>query len=275
MGSKRYILFILTAVILITLPFSACTFAFPMPDKLPAASLDRSYSNPTEKPYYDADEHSGDDPSVWISGNPNKWDTLPAAIPSISEADMKKFSPDKASDYLAAASLVRHSFEIQSAHLSGGNLYLVIKDSRSIDNVNNAYLYLKNTFSLTDKDILNIPLFTDCFINDGFMFCSEYVYENMKSSSSLNDWLESDNQVNELDLDEVTLPPVPVSEDLKASLIDSNGNYKNMSYSQFKDYVLGGKTESDFDTDGLYLDSIYFNSKDGYITDIFQNYDNE
>ncbi len=51
-----------------------------------------------------------------------------------------------------------------------------------------------------------------------------------------------------------------------ASLLDDNGNYKNMSYAQFKDYVLGGRTESDFDADFM-----YFNFQNGNITDMFQS----
>ncbi len=104
MNSKRKTILILTALILVTLPLSSCTFAFPLPEYLPAATLNTYYSNPTQPPYYDSEDNSGDDPSVWISGNPYKWDTLPAALPSMSAADMSKsFDPDKAADYLPAS----------------------------------------------------------------------------------------------------------------------------------------------------------------------------
>lgn len=186
--------------------------------------------------------------------NPYVWEYLPGSVPEISDDDLDKFNPKKIVDYLAAVG--QHNYRIVKSETTDGKLFLTIEDSRYIF-IDEVYEYLAIDFSLTDAEILKIPIFSECIIKDGEMYVNKDEYEHLHAGDDLNDDYFCFN------IDEITLDPIPVSKDAKITLYDDekSENYE-LTMDEFK-VVLSQITNHD-------LTDMYFKYENGEITKIFQ-----
>jgi len=110
---------------------------------------------------------------------------LPQSIPEISEDDMQAFNPDKTVDYLAEG--LEHQYYIQQAKLVDGTLYINVLDNLFTEDINYEYEYLKETFSLEDDIILDLPAFSGCVIHGGTMYASETAWQDRQQYESYED----------------------------------------------------------------------------------------
>lgn len=187
--------------------------------------------------------------------NPYVWEFLPGSVPEISEEDLAKFDPEKIVDYLAAVG--QHNYRIAKVEESDERLLLTIEDSRYIF-INDAYEYLTIDFSLTDDEILSIPIFKECIIEDGEMYVNEYEYEHLLAEDDFYDDYYC------FDIDKITLGPMPVSKDAKITLYDDEkGENYELTMEEFKAVVLSPSANSD-------LTDMYFKYENGEIIKVFQ-----
>lgn len=94
---------------------------------------------------------------------------LPMSLPQISEADKHVFNPERIFDYLATSPSARHDYAITGWEESSGRLYVNISDELYFNNPNDAYFYIKYAFALTDEQLLLLPVFSLCRMEDGLL----------------------------------------------------------------------------------------------------------
>lgn len=201
--------------------------------------------------------------------------SLPKDLFRIKPVSAGSFDPDKAADYIIGAeSEFEDCYWVDKAKLDNGRLYLYITDSVSID-ADTAYQYLKTTFSLSDDDILALPMFaeSDCALYDGKMYTPDGW--DLKNGIMPEDF-DSEYNYNGISLKDITLPnPVPVADNASIFLVDygfyftsESDNGCTVTTKQFEDYLLGESAEDNLDC----LSNIWFKYSNNEITAIAEQY---
>jgi hypothetical protein len=199
--------------------------------------------------------------------------SLPKALLDIKPISKDSFDPDNAVDYvLAEKPEFEDCYFVNSAKLENGKLYLYLIDSVSVD-ADTAYQYLKKTFHLSDKDMLEIYMFSenDCALHNGKMYTPDGW--NVAEGNEPEDY-NAEYNYNSIDLKDVTLPePVPIADNSAIYLVDYGGYFadndgKTITKDQFADYLLGEKGEDNID----YLSNLWFKYSNGEITAIAEQY---
>jgi hypothetical protein len=213
---------------------------------------------------------------------------LPMSIPDISEEDMVHFDPEKAFDHLLATYsqaddmdnhyyLIDHDYSIENTEVIDGVLYLTISDYRYSYDVNNVYKHLKETFGLSDEDILNLSIFSDCYIYDGYMYADKAAWEERREYDSIEEWkASSEGYVNIMDYDCVTLFRIPVADDaliMPLAEIDEEYGILICSYllstQEFIEY-LSNADKSDY---YFFHGNVYVKYENGYITALEEEFE--
>lgn len=190
---------------------------------------------------------------------------LPGALPVLSAEDNQKFDPDKIDAYLVGHGAGQR-YNIDKAEVKNGVLLLTLTDDIYDHNVNGDYQFLKNTFSLPDNTILNLPVFDGCVIHDGYMYADKDAWKSRQEYNSENDWeASSDDDVNCADLDFIDLSPLPVAPDAKIYLVASD-DWFEVTPRQLIEYL---ESEPDLCDNLNYVDIEYNN---GNITGIVEEY---
>lgn len=230
------------------------------------------YDN-NEYPEEDEDDYEGSDNAeeydnedivcTQYAGN-DEWELLPGSVPEISDADLKTFNPKNAENYLAF--IAEHYYSLESAELKDGVVYLTIQDGRYLDDINSAYDFFKDRFSLSDGEILDLPKFSGCLIRDDVMYVNAEAWKEANDAGYFED-------TNYFDINNVLLKPFPLSKDARITLYneDTCEQYK-VSYDEFVKMILGGKSKNN--KIGFYCD-MSFKYEDGKITAVYQYDENE
>lgn len=194
--------------------------------------------------------------------------------PGISYVDWAKFNPDKLNDYLISGSLVRcGGYSIADAQLIDNKLYLTISAVVYVYNVDSAYRYLKDKFSITESEFASFPCFTDCRMHDGKMYTEEawdYLQDPEAFAEEYDFFGDGYSDLNIVFLDDITLSPIPVADNALITLIDTDrmmGYHTTMH--QFKDYLL---SESENMSGRPLMTDVIFQYSDGQITAIAEAY---
>jgi hypothetical protein len=228
----------------------------------------------------DGDEEGSDDgygfPDETTSPHAMGFGSLPKSLLGINPVSTDNYSPDKVTDYLLSGlSEFQDSYFVVKAEVNSGKLYLYMTDDVCID-ADKAYQYLKSTFSLSDSDIISLPLFSDdsCEIHSGKMYTSdEWDIENGIEP----DDYDSEYDYNSVELKEIALPdPVPVAVNAQIVLVDYGEYFAKdddetgcrITTKQFEDFLLYNNGEN-----LEYLWNLWFKYSNGEITAIAEQYD--
>ena len=268
------LLFVLPILVSCSMPASVTASIQPAETITPVCPSEKpthhvGTASPSWQPYIPSPTDSWDEEGEWEEGEDwedSGYDYLPMSIPKISDADWQTFNSDLLMDYLAQEAC--HENRIEKAEMIDGVLYLTVSDNPYFWHVDEAYCFLKEQFSLSDEEILALPLFSGCLIEDEMMFLSEEDYIKWNADDP-EDFFDDFGYIA---LDQVMFDPVPVAADATVTLFDydETWEYYDLTMSEFTDYVLNGRTASDFEADDIYLDSMVFGYSDGVITAILQ-----
>ena len=211
----------------------------------PTASIARptphnSNYDPSLSVENDMDPDWGD----WGDDSYEDWGLLPP--PEISEADMQTFNPDRIVDYLAACPYVYHEYTITGAKLSEGQLLITVSDYIYSDWATDVFEYLQDTFSLSEEELFNLPLFSGFYMDYG--------------------WVTSD-EGDVLSIGTIRYEDLLVASDAWIQLLDADTyEFYEVTVQEFADILLGG--ESARDDLGVFF--FYFEYTDGQITGMYQ-----
>lgn len=223
----------------------------------------------TVVPSTEALESSGED---WTAeDDPYLWNDLPMSRPEISNEDLASFNPAKTVDYIVVNG-VWHNYTLVKAELKDGKLYITINDDRCSYDVNDDYIYLRKKSGLSEEEMLKLPVFSESVMRDGMLYASEEAWQARLQYDSYDEWVGYDIAKNGMELGEITLAAIPVSENAKICLISMSDNADNLFIDtrQFSEYLLQGNTERDL-AEEVQLFNMLFKYEDGQITGIYQD----
>lgn len=207
-------------------------------------------------------------PEETISPHSFGFGSLPVDLLGIKPISTESFDPDNAEAYLLAnKSGFEDYYFVNSAKFENGKLNLYLTDSVSMD-ADTAYQYLKETFSLSDNDILNLFMFSEngCTLHNGKMYTPEGW--DLENGIQPEDY-DEDYNYNSVVLSDVVLPkPVPVADNAVIILFNYGENGGTLTTKQFKDFLLGENGEDNLE----YLSNLWFKYSNNEITALVEEY---
>lgn len=241
----------------------------------PSSSAGSSPSDEaTQKP-------SASDKIAAISPEKDGCTLIPGSVPDIAAADNKSFKAYKVYGYLAKDGCISDKdywYTLDSAEQKDGKLCLTLTLNITFVDINNPYQDLKKKYSVSDKDILKMPLFKDCVINGGTLFASEDVLDDRRQYDSYKAWQDDNNGFANCPEEGYTfkLPAsIPVSDNPDIILFDfsdkDSGGYSPVKIQDFEKYVLNPDNIRSYGDGKYLLDNLYFKFSGGEITAIYEN----
>jgi hypothetical protein len=208
---------------------------------------------------------SSEEQELWgiiVDPTASGYGPLPVPKPQISDADKKEFNRDKISDYLISSLYdeLDGYLYIKKASLKDGEFYLTVEYDIYAD-ISSIYEYLRNSFSLPDKEIIKIFSSDNCCMHNGKMYTQlAWNYLNGTASDEEEEGIAiSGLDPNYVGIGDIELPPMSVAENAMIVLYDmENDKAIQLTCDQFADWEVDG--------------NVWFKYSDGEITGIAEEY---